>query len=309
MNKEESQRQKHISQFLEEKEHQVSPHTLSAYKRDLKLYSHFLQTHKDISLFHEYLDKKGLSSRSKARIISSVRSYLFFREEQKDKYQIEAKHHRKKLKSVPVKMSLPKFISPTEFQVMLQSAKEKEKHKTARNHITLFLLFGLGCRISEIINLNLQDLSELDMSLRVTGKRQKQRVLPLTEDLWAKLNEYIKNHRPYLIKTQGLKNTNNHAILINNRGKRPSRIDVYRWLSFWSKKAGFLEVKSPHQFRHGFATSLLENGADLRSIQLLLGHSSIQTTEIYTSVQQAHLKKTIKEHHPLSTPYPPHLKK
>ena len=303
MNKAEHQQQKYVTQFLEEKEYQLSPHTLLAYKRDLKLYGDFLKKQEDISLFHEYIDKKGFSSRSKARIISSVRSYLFFREEKAPKNQTENKSHRQKLKSVPIKMSLPKLVSPAEFQAILKSAEEKESHKTARNHITLFLLFGLGCRISEIVGLNLQDLSELDMSLRVTGKRQKQRILPLTQDLWAKLNTYIKYHRSSLLKGQ-----KNHAILINNRGRRPSRVDVYRWLAFWSKKAGFQEVKSPHQFRHGFATSLLENGADLRSIQLLLGHSSIQTTEIYTSVQQEHLKKTIKEHHPLSA-HPLHLKK
>ena len=282
---------KYIAQFLEAMEHQRSPHTLSAYKRDLKLYSEFLRKHKDIAHFHEYIDKKGLSPRSKARVISSVRAYLFFIEK-KD----QSTGYQQKLKSVPIKKSLPKFISPDEFQAILKSAKEKENHKTHRNHISLFLLFGLGCRISEVISLNLQDLSELDMSLRVTGKRQKQRILPLTQDLWTRLNEYIKHHRPFLLKGR-----KTHAILINNRGSRPSRIDVYRWLAIWSKKAGFQEVKSPHQFRHGFATSLLENGADLRSIQLLLGHSSIQTTEIYTSVQQERLKKTIKAHHPLSS--------
>ena len=293
MSKEERQRQKQVSRFLEEREHQCSPHTLSAYKRDLKVYNEFLKKHQDISGFHEYLDQKGLSPRSRVRVISSVRSYLSFIGNK------ESQCHLQKLKPPPIKPSLPKLISAQEFQALFKSAKAKESHKTARNHITLLLLFGLGCRISEITALNLQDISELDMSLRVTGKRQKQRILPLTQDLWAKLNEYIKHHRPGLLKGQ-----KTYAILINNRGRRPSRVDVYRWLAIWSKKAGFSEVKSPHQFRHGFATSLLENGADLRSIQMLLGHSSIQTTEIYTSVQQERLKKTIQEHHPLSA-YPP----
>ena len=286
MDKEERERKKKLALFLEEATAHRSPHTLSAYKRDLALYNDFLKKHQDISLFHEYIDKKGFSPRSKARIISSVRSYLRFLDDQK---HIQPK-------PVSFRPRLPKFISLKEFQLLLKSATDKESHKKARNHITLFLLFGLGCRISEMIQLDLQDINEMDMSLIITGKRQKQRVLPLTTALFVRLSDYIKHHRPGLLKGH-----KTHAVLINNRGRRPSRVDVYRWLAYWSQKAGFQEVKSPHQFRHGFATTLLEEGVDLRSIQLLLGHSSIQTTEIYTSVQQGLLGKTIQQHHPLSS--------
>jgi integrase/recombinase XerD len=90
------------------------------------------------------------------------------------------------------------------------------------------------------------------------------------------------------------------AILINDRGHRPSRVDVWRWLAAWSAKAGFPEPVSPHRFRHGCATALLESGADLRSIQMLLGHASIQTTQIYTNVTTGTVAKTVDEHHPLS---------
>lgn len=281
---------KTMSQFLEELEINRSPHTFSAYRRDLQLYKLFLKNNKDISLLYEYIDEKGLSARSKARVISSVRSYLRFLESKGQRTQLQ------KLNPVPVKSNLPKLISPEEFGKIYEAAIISDIHKTARNHITLLLLFGLGCRISEVIQLNLQNINESDYSLVVTGKRKKQRLLPLTQDLYTHLNKYICENRPAL-----LKNSKTNSVLINNRGHRPSRVDVWRWLSSWSKKAGFKEVKSPHQFRHGFATGLLENGADLRSIQFLLGHSSIQTTQIYTSVKQSHLKKTIKEHHPLSS--------
>ncbi len=280
---------KHLNQFLEELEIHYSPHTLSAYKRDIRLYNEFTKHNKNISLLYEYIDKKGLSARSKARVISSIRSYLRFLESQGQKTQL------KKLTPVPTQSELPKLISVEEFWKIYKAADAKDVNKSARNHIILLLLFGLGCRISEIIQLDLQDISELDHSLVVTGKRNKQRMLPLTQDLFTQLSQYIQRNRPALLKSH-----KTNALLINNRGKKPSRVDVYRWLSLWSKKAGFMEVKSPHQFRHGFATSLLENGADLRSIQFLLGHSSIQTTQIYTSVKQEHLKKTIQAHHPLS---------
>ena len=281
---------KYLNQFLEELKIHRSSHTFAAYKRDLHIYNHFLKDNTDISLLYEYIDKRGLGSRSKARIISSVRSYLRFLESKGKKTQLQ------KLISVPVQSDLPKLISPKEFQQIYKAAHTKDNHKSARNYITLLLLFGLGCRISEIIQLNLQDINELDHSLVVTGKRNKQRLLPLTQDLFTQLSQYIQQHRPALVKSKKI-----YSVLINNRGHRPSRIDVWRWLSLWSKKAGFMEVKSPHQFRHGFATSLLENGADLRSIQCLLGHSSIQTTQIYTSVKREHLKKTIRKHHPLSS--------
>ena len=288
-----------MDQFLEELAINRSPHTFSAYKRDLNLYSAFLKQNKDISLFYEYIDKRGLGARSKARVISSVRSYFRFLQTKGESAPLG------KLSPVPVHASLPKLTSPEEFHKLYTSANEKDPCKTARNHITLLLLFGLGCRISEIIHLNLQDINEMDLSLIVTGKRNKQRLLPLTKDLMARLKQYIQQARPGLLKAH-----KTHSVLINNRGKRPSRVDVWRWLSVWSKKAGFAEVKSPHQFRHGFATGLLENGADLRSIQFLLGHSNIQTTQIYTTVKQEHLKSAVKAHHPLSAFSPlttPHL--
>ena len=268
-----------------------SQHTLVAYRRDLKLYQDFLTKNNNLSLFYEYIDKKGFSSRSKARVVSSVRSYLAFLERRGQKTQL------KKLSPVPIhNKKLPKLISIKEFKAILKASETKDSCRSARNEITLMLLFGLGCRISEVIQLNLQDINSIDRSITVTGKRNKQRLLPLTNILYEKLNEYISQYRPGLL----LNHHKNHSILINNRGKRPSRIDIWRWLEIWSKKAGFNEVKSPHQFRHGFATGLMENGADLRSIQFLLGHSSIQTTQIYTSVKQEHLQKTIARHHPLS---------
>lgn len=279
---------KYINEFLEDLQIHRSHHTFVAYKRDLQIYTQFLKKHTDISFLYEYINQKGFKSKSKARIISSIRSYFRFLESKGIKTELQ------KLNSVPIKTNLPKLISPEEFQKIYESSKVKEDYKTARNHITLLLLFGLGCRISEIIQLNLQDINELDNSLIVTGKRDKQRILPLTQNLFSNLNQYIQQHRPLLLKLKTA------SLLINNRGKRPSRIDVWRWLSLWSKQAGFLEVKSPHQFRHGFATHLLENGADLRSIQCLLGHSSIQTTQIYTSVKKDYLQKTIQNHHPLS---------
>ena len=283
--------QKNINRFLEELEVEksYSPHTLSAYKRDLRFYENFLKTKSPFLQIYEYIDKKGLSPRSKARIISSLRSFFKFLEHKGCKTPLQ------KLNSVQIKSKkLPKLISPADFKKILKAGEDECPHKTHRNKTSLLLLFGLGCRISEITSLNLQNINALDRSITITGKRRKQRLLPLTDSLYKEIYQYIQDHRPHL--NPG----NSPALLINNKGKRPSRVDIWRWLKTWSAKAGFSETKSPHQFRHGFATSLMENGADLRSIQFLLGHSSIQTTQIYTSVKKDHLQKTIALHHPLS---------
>ena len=284
-----SQNQFGLNMFLEELEIDRSLHTVSAYKRDLKIYTEFLKKGQDIAYFYQYIDKQGFSSRSKARIISSVRAYFRFLESKGKKTDL------RKLEAVPVSPHLPKLILAQEFKLLYQAAsQEKSPHKKSRNQLTLLMLFGLGCRITELIKIQLKDISSLDHSLIVTGKRGKQRVLPLTEDLFTRLSAYIQQDRPFLVSDKTT------ALLLNNRGKAPSRVDIWRWLAYWSKKAGFNEVKSPHQFRHGFATGLLENGADLRSIQFLLGHSSIQTTQIYTSVRTDRLSQTIRQHHPLS---------
>jgi len=156
------------------------------------------------------------------------------------------------------------------------------------------LLFGLGCRVSELIGLNLEDYSQTEKWLKILGKGGKERLVPLTQQLSDGLNEYIRSMREPLLKERS------STLLVNDRGNRPSRVDIWRWLAAWSAKAGFDEPVGPHRFRHGCATALLESGADLRSIQMLLGHSSIQTTQIYTNVTTQNLVKTVDEHHPLS---------
>ncbi len=285
---------KQLQNFLEDRKLRgiYSTNTLKAYEKDISLYNNFLKQNKPLSYFYEYISGQGFSNRSKARIISSVRSYL--------RFVGTSDQVLRSLHPVPIKTKLPRVLLTKDFERIYQSAVVKNIHKTKRNQSTLLLLFGLGCRISEVTNLNLQDLNEMEQSLVVTGKRNKQRLLPLTNILFQALTDYIRMHRVYLIKSGRRKGGEVHSLIINNRGKRPTRVDIWRWLSGWSKKAGFAETKGPHQFRHGFATSLLENGADLRSIQFLLGHSSIHTTQIYTSVQTNQLKKTISEHHPLS---------
>ncbi|MCC7402879.1 MAG: tyrosine-type recombinase/integrase [Bdellovibrionales bacterium] len=266
-----------------------SVNTVLAYRRDLELYEEFKQKHTEISAIYEFMAKKGLSVRSQARVVSSLRTYLRFCE----RHGMKAPELRE-LRPPKVKAGLPRGLSPEDFIKLFQACGVEKPARTARNQMTLLLLFGLGCRVSELIGLDLTDFNETDGWVRVLGKGGKERLIPLTEKLQRDLKDYLTQVRPLLVKKTGA------SILINDRGHRPSRVDVWRWLSSWSEKAGFPEPISPHQFRHGCATALLESGADLRSIQMLLGHSSIQTTQIYTNVSAAKVREEIDLHHPLS---------
>lgn len=266
-----------------------SQNTIMAYRRDLELFVEYRKTSKAIPGFYEFMKKHKLSTRSQARVISSLRTYFKFCETRGMKCP-----ELRDLRPPKVKVGLPKVLTPQEFQQLFDAAEVPETHRAARNQLTLLFLYGLGCRVSELIALNVIDFNATDRWVKVVGKGSKERLVPLTEKLAEKLTEYLKDVRPALMKES------TPAILINDRGNRPSRVDVWRWLAAWSARAGFEEPVNPHRFRHGCATALLESGADLRSIQMLLGHASIQTTQIYTTVTTSTMTKTIEEHHPLS---------
>lgn len=266
-----------------------SLNTVMAYRRDLELFVEFKKEHKDIATFFEFMKRRGLSPRSQARVISSLRTYFRFLEKHGEKAD-----ELRQLRQPKVKNKLPKVLHHEDFQKLFEAARGDIEERTERNQLTLLLLFGSGCRVSELIQMNIHDFSESESWIVVTGKGNKQRILPLTQRLVQAVKSYLSRSRAKLIKD------NTTSLLINDRGHRPSRVDIWRWLAAWSKRAGFDEPISPHQLRHGCATVLLENGTDLRTIQTLLGHASIQTTQIYTSVSGTKLRNEIDLHHPLS---------
>ena len=268
-----------------------SRNTLMAYRHDLELYGEYRdgKSGKDIPGFFNFLKKKKLSVRSQARVVSSLRTYFKFLESRGRNVP-----ELRELRPPKVKIGLPRVLSEDEFRRLYTASETEDPMRTARNHLTLLLLYGLGCRVSELIGLTLQDYHEQEGWISVLGKGGKQRAVPLTQHLNRELKAYLADVRPQLVRDKTA------SVLINDRGHRPSRVDIWRWLAAWSEKAGFAEPVSPHRFRHGCATALLEAGADLRSIQMLLGHASIQTTQIYTTVSARNLVETIEKHHPLS---------
>lgn len=266
-----------------------SLNTVMAYRRDLELYNDYVKSSRGISGFYEYMRQHKLSTRSQARVISSLRTYFKYCEGK----GIDAPELRE-LRPPKVKVKLPKVLTVEEFNKLFDAAACDDDNRTARNQLTLLMLYGSGCRVTELIGLNRSDFNEAERTIRIVGKGNKERLLPVTDKLADQLNRYLREVRPILCRD------NSDSILINDRGHRPSRVDVWRWLAAWSAKAGFEEPVSPHRFRHGCATALLESGADLRSIQMLLGHASIQTTQIYTAVSTSTMAQAIDDHHPLS---------
>lgn len=269
-----------------------SQNTVMAYRRDLELWqAHLAAGGRGVPDFYEFMRKQKLGPRSQARIVSSLRTYFRFCESRG-----RPSPELRDLRPPKVKASLPKALTAQEFDRLFAASQGGDAVRDARNRLTLLFLYGLGCRVSELVALNLNDYSPTERWVKILGKGSKERLVPLTDALARHLTEYLEDVRPQLVKES------TPAILINDRGHRPSRVDIWRWLAAWSLKAGFEEPVSPHRFRHGCATALLEGGADLRSIQMLLGHASIQTTQIYTSVTSNTLTRTIDEIHPLSRP-------
>jgi len=266
-----------------------SLNTVMAYRRDLELFVEYKKTGDSIPGFYEFMKKNKLSTRSQARVISSLRTYFKFCENRGTKSP-----ELRELRPPKVKAGLPKPLSLEDFNRLFKACEVEDKSKTLRNQLTLLCLYALGVRVSELISINIHDFSATDMWIKVVGKGNKERLVPLNAQLVEFLKNYLVDSRPHLVKEAS------PAILINDKGHRPSRVDIWRWLASWSAKAGFDEPVHPHRFRHGCATALLEGGADLRSIQMLLGHSSIQTTQVYTNVTTSTISKAIDEHHPLS---------
>jgi integrase/recombinase XerD len=267
-----------------------SLNTIAAYRHDLELYEKFCTTQRPLTELFPFLKDHHLHIRSQARVVSSIRTYLKYCQSQGDKVP-----ELVELRPPKVQNKLPKSLSFQDFQKLYQAAHTDSPSKTLRNHTVLWLLYGTGCRVSELITLNVEDYSALEGLFKIQGKGQKERLVPIPEVLLSKIQDYLQISWPDLKKKEC-----ERSLLINDRGHRPSRVDIWRWLARWSKDAGFENPMNPHQFRHGFATALLENGADLRSIQMLLGHSHIQTTQIYTHLTSSHLVRQVDLHHPMS---------
>ncbi len=277
----------------------LSTNTLNAYGRDLATYSDYMNHHEKITdpevisqltllNYLNFLKKKGLSPRSRARNLSSLRSFHRFllREKYTD-------HDPTALIESPRSLpALPRLLSKTEVESLL-AAPTGDSPIAMRDRAMLEVLYATGMRVSELVGLRLGDL-KLDIGcLNAFGKGSKQRLIPLGEVAIEILQEYLQNGR-----TKLLKNLTSEEVFLNIRGKKLSRQGFWKNLQNYALKAEIKQKVYPHMLRHSFATHLLENGADLRSVQTMLGHVDISTTQIYTHVIQERMQKLHQQYHP-----------
>jgi integrase/recombinase XerD len=190
---------------------------------------------------------------------------------------------------------LPDVLDTREIDLMLAQI-DRSKPEGERNRTMIETMFSCGLRVSETVNLCISDISFKEEFVKVTGKGNKERLVPIGQVALDALENYIRHVRVNIEPASG----NHDIVFLNKRGTRLSRVMVFYIMKDLAKKAGIKKSISPHTLRHSFATSLVEAGADLRAVQQMLGHESITTTEIYTHIDRSYLKDLITQFHPRS---------
>ena len=273
-----------------------SVNSISSYKEDITKFKKFINYTKnplevnsdDIKGFLHDISKE-LNSTSQSRIISGLRSFfefLIFEKYIKD-------NPLKLIESPKTSRKLPDVLSLEEIDLLI-SKIDLSIEQGERNLAIIELLYGCGIRVSELVDLKISDLFFEENFIKVTGKGNKQRLIPIGNITKQNINNYLLNSRNKI----KVINTFKDHVFLNRRGKNLTRAMIFTIIKKLAKKANFNKSISPHTFRHSFATHLLENGADLRTIQQLLGHESITTTEIYMHLDNKYLSEALNKFHP-----------
>ncbi len=274
----------------------LSLNTIQSYSRDLNKLFLFFQKEKipwmrakesDLVKFIHHISRSGLSARSLARLISSMKSFYRFLILD----GILKKNPAINLTSPKSWFSLPKYLSVKEVESLLCQPKEDET-RGIRDKAMLELLYATGLRVSELTSLRMSDLNLEDGFLFCRGKGGKERIVPLGGSAKAAIHRYLAESRPgFLLRDSDF-------LFLTYRGQPFTRQGFWKVLKKYAMEAKLDDKISPHVLRHSFATHLLERGADLRSVQLMLGHSQITTTQIYTHVSRKQLRRLYKKYHP-----------
>jgi len=289
-----------VEQFLQQLtvERGLSPHTHEAYRRDLAGFLAFLELYKigtvrsvkrdDILSYLGFLKDRKLSPTSMARALSALRGFFRF-------LLVEGR-----VKSDPLLhidspkgwLRLPKVLTMEEVERLLVFPKGQDP-LGLRDDAMLELLYACGLRVSELVSLPVDALNLQMGCLIASGKGEKERIIPMSDPALVKTKNYLSFGRPQLLK--GRKSS---ALFLSQQGGAMTRQSFFIRLRSYAKRAGIQKPLSPHMLRHSFASHLLERGADLRAVQMMLGHSDISTTQIYTHVTRDRLKKLHQKHHP-----------
>ncbi len=273
----------------------LSSNTLESYKRDIVIYLDFLSrnkktilkaTRKDIEKFLSERKEQGSKSRTVARNkVSIVNLYKFLVME-----NYISKNPTDNLEVIRLKRVLPESLTATEVDDLLSVHNEKTD-KGLRDKAIFELMYSSGLRVSEICSLKIDDIFFEGKYLKICGKGKRERIVPINDRALDILQRYIQTSRVIMVK--GKKTS---ELFLNFRGDKISRVGIWKIVKEAMKKSGIEKNIYPHTLRHSFATHLIQHGADLRSVQRMLGHSDITTTEIYTHVDSSHLKKQIAKH-------------
>jgi integrase/recombinase XerD len=275
----------------------LSDNTVKAYRRDIEKFAAFagkrsLDTkdvqRSDVVDFLGNLYRAGLDSRSVARHLVTIRH--FFRFALIEGYVED--DPAATIESPKFRQSLPEFLSLEDVNRLLQ---QPDTNTTVgmRDRAMIELMYSCGLRVSELCGLRTSDLQADAGYLRCVGKGNKERLVPLGKDALAALQRYLHTARPDL-----LRDSSSPYLFLNRRSTKVGRITFWKILAQYGRRARLRKPLSPHMLRHSFATHLLDRGADLRSVQMMLGHSDISTTQIYTHVVEERLKQVYKAHHP-----------
>jgi integrase/recombinase XerD len=274
----------------------LARNSLSAYRADLRHFGHWLADQKidldcaeriQVVRYFQALRSAGISARSVARALAAIRGLFRF---------LVAERHLKNdptenLENPKLWSTLPKSLQAAEVEALLR-APDRQTPAGLRDGAMLELLYATGLRVSELIRVRIEDVVMDAGFLRTMGKGSKERIVPFGDAARDAIVEYVEKGRPSFDK---------HAdphLFLSNRGRPMSRQSFWMKIVRYARDAGIATHISPHVLRHSFATHLLENGADLRSVQMMLGHSDISTTQIYTHVSRARLQKMYETFHP-----------
>ena len=273
----------------------ASKNTLSAYRSDLKIFSQWLNetslievNKKLIQDYFLYRQSTKISSSTQSRVLTCLHSFYQFL---LDNNLINT-DPTEQLSYPKLEKKLPVFLNIQEVEKLLE-APNCSSLFGQRDRAMLELLYSCGLRVSELINLSYHNINIKEEFIRIHGKGNKERILPMGEIAIEYLTAYESNSRPIL-----LKNGQSDSYFLSNRGKAMSRQNFFYIIKAYATQADIDKPLSPHSLRHAFATHLVQKGADLRSVQLMLGHSDISSTQLYTHIQNAQLKVQHEKHHP-----------
>jgi integrase/recombinase XerD len=268
----------------------IKPSSTTSYMSDISRFISFVEEEHIQELNPDVIERyfnercNDLSKATKSRYVSAIRSYIQFLSYHTQQYDFSDQ-----LKYEFSSKRLPKDISHREFSLLLESTNAQTAHEDER--LIIILLFTTGLRVSELVDLNLNSISLHEKTIKIIGKGDKERIVIIHDDSLVLINEYMSQIRPKRVKSK------TSRFLIQSTGKPYTRQKIYALVKNCALRVGIMDMH-PHRLRHGFASTLLQQGADLRSVQTLLGHSDIKTTQIYSHLSDKSLQEKYHAFHP-----------